>query len=85
MIQAGTISTGSAADRGGRRRILDQLDQLVAEHDLAGRGGEVLADLEAVGLAAPPWRRCRSRQQVIAPASEVGPAAGAGGLRSPRG
>ena len=37
----------------GARRILDQLDEVVLEHDLAGRGGDVAADLEGlhVGLA----------------------------------
>ena len=37
----------------GRRRVLDELDQLVLEHDLARRGRDVLADLEGlhVGLA----------------------------------
>ena len=37
----------------GRRRVLDQLDQVVAEDHLAGRGRDVLADLEALGS---DWR-----------------------------
>ena len=35
---------------GGRRQVLDQLQQLVLENDLAGRGGDVLAKME--GAAA---------------------------------
>lgn len=34
--------------RTGRRAVLDQFDQVIAEHDLAGRGREIHADLEAL-------------------------------------
>ena len=34
---------------GGGRRVLDQLDQFVAEDHLAGRHGDGLADLEVLG------------------------------------
>ena len=49
MIQAGTISTGSAAQRRRRRRVLDQFDQCVAKDDLAGRRREFRAKRETVG------------------------------------
>ena len=35
-----------------RRIVLQQFDHLVAEHHLAGRGGDILADLEGVGRLA---------------------------------
>ena len=41
MIHAGTISTGSRMHLARRRRVLDQLDQPVAEDDLARRDGEL--------------------------------------------
>ena len=44
---------GTPQDLVGRGRILDELDEIVAEHDLAGRRREVDADLERpwIGLA----------------------------------
>ena len=47
-------------DRLGRRRVLDQLDQLVAEHHLAGGHGHALADLEVLGAG-----RCRALQRAL--------------------
>ena len=79
MIQAGTISTGSAPTVGGRRRVLDQLDQRVAEHDLAGRGGEVVADREAAG-GAPPASPPDRAASCCMPCREIAAAGGAGGL-----
>jgi hypothetical protein len=38
----------------GRRRVLDELDQLVAEHDLAGRHRQVAADLEGLRPGGRP-------------------------------
>ena len=49
MIQAGTISTGSATTLLGGRLVLDELHQLVAVDDLARRDGDVLAHPQTVG------------------------------------
>ena len=46
MIQAGTIRIGSGRTLSVVGAVLDQLDELVAEHDLAGRGRNGLADDE---------------------------------------
>jgi hypothetical protein len=51
MIQAGTISTGSAPTVFGDRRILDQLDQRIAEDDLARCRRQVSPDDEIVEAA----------------------------------
>ena len=49
MIQAGTIRIGSGRTVGGRRRVLDELDQPIAVDDLARRHGDVAADHEILG------------------------------------
>ena len=53
LIQGGTISKGRRKTSSSRGRILDELDEIVAEHDLAGRRREVDADLKRpwIGLA----------------------------------
>jgi hypothetical protein len=49
LIHGGTISI----DLFGARRVLDELHQLVLVDDLAGRGGDVLADLEGLHVGLP--------------------------------
>jgi hypothetical protein len=53
LIHGGTISSGSPIDRPRGRRVLDELHQVVLEHDLARREGEVPPDFEGfeIGLA----------------------------------
>ena len=46
LIQGGMMRSGSPEHRLGRRIELDELHQLVLEHDLARRGGDVVADPE---------------------------------------
>ena len=48
LIHGGTISSGRSQHLLGRRRVLDELDQIVLVDDLARRGGDVLADLEGL-------------------------------------
>ena len=54
MIHAGTISIGSACTAGVCWRVLDQLDQLVAQHDLAGRDRDLFADTEVLDAGRRP-------------------------------
>jgi hypothetical protein len=49
MIHAGTIRIRSGVDGPRLRRMLDELDQPIAEHGLSGRDGDLLADFEALG------------------------------------
>ena len=62
-----------AADLGRRRRILDQFDQFVAEDDLAGRRGEILADrgTESAPEGAPLDRLLQVGEQILEPRREV--------------
>ena len=73
MIQAGTISTGSATTSLGRGLVLDELHQLVTKDDLARRDGDFLADLEAVGWSSgcmasarqtSSWKLCTPRMRL---------------------
>lgn len=73
MIQAGTISTGSAPTVAVAGAYWGQLDQRIAEHDLAWRGGEVAPDREATGDRTTV-RRCLVAQKVAQPVCEVGSA-----------
>ena len=45
-MHGGTITSGRAATCCVAGAVLDELDQLVLEHHLAGRDAEVAADLE---------------------------------------
>jgi len=49
MIHAGTIRIGFRVDGPRLRRILNELDQPIAEHYLSGRDGDLLADFESFG------------------------------------
>ena len=71
MIQAGTISTGSRADLGGHRCVLNELDQLIAKHDFPRRGSEVFSDRETVCNAAE--RSGLVVQQVTQPRARLAP------------
>ena len=61
-----------------RRRILDQLHQLVLEHDLARRGRDVPADLEGLVVAhadlQAPLAALEVAEQVLEPVQQVLPA-----------
>ena len=50
LIHGGMISSGRLYTVFGARLVLDQLHQVVLEDHLAGRGGDVLADLEGLGV-----------------------------------
>ena len=80
MIQAGTIRTGSAWTSGRRRRVLDQLDQLVAKDDLAFRDGDLLADAEILGARrlAAVERALHVVEEILVAAREVLAALGHG-------
>ena len=54
MIQAGTIRIGSGLHLLSRRLVLDQLDKPVAVDHLAGRDGDVTADLECFRAGRRP-------------------------------
>ena len=72
MIQADTISTGSAPTVRGHRCVLDQLDQRIAEHDFPRRGSEVFSDREAVcnaRRAVADW----SCSKLLSPRTRLGP------------
>ena len=77
MIQAGTISTGSRSAR-GRRGILDEFDQGVAEHHLARGGRYVLPQNGLCGVAggAAGHRRGEIGEQIAVALDQVGAATG---------
>ena len=50
-MHGGTITSGRRCTRAVRRRVLDELDQLVAKDDAARRHGEIAADLERALVA----------------------------------
>ena len=52
----------------GRRRILDELHQVVLEDDLAGRGREIASDLEHRGIGLPDLEVRRRRRRCPRPA-----------------
>ncbi len=54
-----------AMDLLGAGRILDQLDQLVLEHDLAGRGAHVPADLERLRIRHGDLQTALATLQVV--------------------
>ncbi len=67
-----------AADLLGRGRILDELEQLVAEHDLAWRGGEVASELEGLATRGadpePAVTALDVREQLLEAAQQAFPA-----------
>ncbi len=52
LIQGGKISSGRSINLIRRRRILQQLHDLIAEHHLARGGGNILPDDETVSRLA---------------------------------
>ena len=74
MIHAGTMSIGSGRTCVRRGRVLDELHQPIAEHDLAGRDGDVAPDVRTHPRrpASCRWPRARqSSQQVVSAAHEI--------------
>ena len=61
-------------DCGGRRRILDQLDQLIAEHHAARRERQVAADLECRFVGHRDAPALRVADQVREPLGDAGAA-----------
>ena len=50
LIHGGMISSGRLRDLLGRGLVLDELHEVVLEHDLARRGRDVDAELESLGV-----------------------------------
>ena len=69
LIVGGTTSVGHLVDLVGLRRVLDQLQHLVAEHDPARRGGDVLAHGEPGAVDHLGNARCRDQVLGQLPAS----------------
>ena len=73
-MHGGTITSGRACTRRRRRRVLDQLDQLVAEDDAARRRREVATDLERrARRSSKCGRGATSATRLASPCTKLAP------------